>query len=52
MVDNEYIPYDKPSINHVHKQIIHSENIKKENKYENVNKNLNFNLSPYTCKLI
>lgn len=45
-------PYDIPSVNYVHKQIIHRENITKERKYEGKNRKLDFTISPYTCKII
>ena len=51
MVENKPMSYDKPTTNYVHQQIIHSANIGKEKKYENVNRKLDYTLSPYTCKI-
>ena len=51
-MEAKYEAYDKPTVNYVHKQIIHSANIEKEKKYENVNRKLDFTLSPYTCMLL
>lgn len=36
--------------NYVHLQIIHTANIKQEQKYENRNRNYDYNFNPYSCK--
>lgn len=42
---------EKPAVNYVHLQTIHRESIRKEQKYENVNRKLDFTLSPFNCKM-
>lgn len=37
-------------INYVHKQIIHTETIGKERKFESKNFKYDYTFSPYTCK--
>lgn len=37
-------------INYVHRQIIHTANIRKEKNYETKNFKYDYTLSPYTCK--
>jgi len=38
------------SINYVHKNIIHNENIRKEQKYESKNLKYEYTFSPFNCK--
>ena len=38
-------------INYVHEQIIHSQNISRERKYESSNFKTQYTFSPYTCNI-